>query len=430
MNELPSPDARPAYVGSDISHMVDGPHFAVRLGVPQTDPGIAYLALLNRLPNRDERVRAAERGMAATCAEIARSEEHLAHLKLHAPYSYLLAGSPSADAAHGAGTISSDVVAVVGSDGQLLLHGDSNNYVPQFQGEFPLPGDWLDDWRAVVARPRERAVAAGVKLAQVIVPEKMAITPAAYPLDLLIRGPRPIELLLAACPGLDYPIDGFRASAEPGFLVTDSHLSPAGGQIMFNAACRQLDLVPPAPGEEDCCESLVLGDLGFRLDPLIIETATFPKPAAAIRITDENLPAIIASGAHLGSYRVTENSRAPFAERLLVFGDSFSLPMAPGLPGGFGDRLARAFKTVHFCWAPFSWDDKLVAEVQPDVIIQEMGERGIHRVPSVTVDFASLAAAALASDAPPAPDQLRERQPVGKLISRFGHRRRSADRAD
>jgi len=423
MSGDPPRDDRPAYVGSDMSHIGGSPTpLAVTIGVPHTEVGVAYLALLNRLPTDRERADAAERGLVATCRELARSDEHLARLERHLPGGFVLAGSDAALNAHPVGTFSDDDVVVVGANGQLLLHGGNNSYIPQFQGEFPLSSTWLDDWRAVVAQAQERATAAGVPLVQIIVPEKVAAQPSAYPFELSIRGPRPIELLLAGCPTIDYPLDRFQASAEPAFLATDSHLSPAAGQMMIADICDRLGLAP-IDTTGDAGECLYLGDLGYRLDPGVIEACVFPAQAPTVSITDQNLIEMIAAGVHLGSYRITDNPAAPYAKRVLVFGDSFSLPPPPGVLGSFGDLLTRTFKTVHFCWAPFCWDEAIVAETQPDLIIQEGGERGIHRVPALDVDFVSLAAAALAPQAHPGASSPAHALPARDRRARFWRRR-------
>jgi hypothetical protein len=385
--------------------MADGYMPPLLGGIPTRDVDSAYQAMLGRKPTDGERLVADERGLLATVSELASSEEHHALFKAKALGLHLLSGSEIARAAYPQGTISKDVVAIVGTDGRMMIDAGSNDFVPQYQGAYRITDEWVDQWKRVVKRGRERAATAGVPLAQIVVPEKLSTEIATYPRPLEIKGPRPIEILLKACPAVIYPLEQFRGSKDPAFPATESHVSPAGARILFETVMEQLGHAPlTSPIEYR--EYLYLGDLGVRFDPPVFDAGTGPDAAATVEIVDQNIPEMVAVGGHLGTYRIAHNPAAPYAARVLVFGDSYAMLPPPGVPGGFGDLLCRAFETVHYCWAPFCWDQKIVDETKPDAIVQEICERMIQAVPVLDVDLGELAAATLARKAQVGFDEL------------------------
>ena len=368
------------------------------LTVPARDTDSAYLALLGRRPTDSERLMADKRGLLVTVNELARSAEHRELVDRKTPGLFLLSGSEVARTVHPLGTISDDEIGIVGVDGRIELAGGSNDFVSQFEGRYPITDSWLNGWKRVIDRGRERAAAAGVPLAQLIVPEKLSVEPANYPKPLEIRGPRPIEVLLAARPGVLYPLERLRSAQDPAFLPSESHVSPAGARILFDATMEQLGLAPlTTPAELQ--EYLFAGDLGWQFDPRVFDVGIGPAEAASVEIVDQNVPELMSVGGHIGTYRITRNSAAPHTARVLVFGDSYAKPPPPGVPGAFGDLLSRAFETVHYCWAPFCWDQRIVDETQPDLIVQEICERMVQAVPVLDLDFAALAAITIARKA-------------------------------
>jgi hypothetical protein len=373
----------------------DGYLPALSSGMPARDMDAAYLALLGRGPTDRERLAGEARGLLATVGEIARSDEHRELVDSNAHGLFLLSGSQVASERYPVGTISDDGVVIVGADGRMMIDAGSNDFAPQFRGAYRIGDDWLKQWERVIDRGRERAAAGGLPLAQLVIPEKLAAETATYPEPLAIEGPRPIEVLLAARPEVLYPVERFRGTKQPAFLATESHVSPVGGQILFESVMAELGCAPLTTAIE-FRDYLYLGDLGSRFDPAVLEAGIGPDSATTIEIVDQNVGEMIAVGGHLGTYRISRNSAAPHKARVLVFGDSYAMLPPGGVPGGFGDLLSRAFEIVHYCWAPFCWDEKLVDDTKPDVIVQEICERMIQAVPVLDVDLVELAAATIA----------------------------------
>ena len=359
---------------------------------------VAYQALLGRDPDSDERAAAQRQGMIATAHALAASAEHGNFVTAAPAEGFVLAGTPRATAAHPVGSISADDVGMVGSDGRLLLHRGSNDFATQFGGRQALPDGWLLEWLRVLEYGRKQAESLGARLVQIVVPEKLAVSPEVVPGGISIIGPRPVEFLREAWTELRYPIDALRACNGHAFMAVDSHPSPLGGWALLldvlAAAGLAGELAQPEMGEY-----LHLGDLGIRIAPRMIEAGRFPTPCTTLTVRSDNAPQMLAVGGHLGIHRTIVNPAAPHGETVLVFGDSVSFP-PPGMPrGGLGDMLTRTFREVHFNWVPFGWDGALAEEIRPEVIVQEITERLIVTVPPVEVSVAAVAEATIARKA-------------------------------
>ena len=81
---------------------------------------------------------------------------------------------------------------------------------------------------------------------------------------------------------------------------------------------------------------------------------------------------------------------APIDARLVIFGDSYSY-IEPSAAGNLGERLASAFREVHFVWAPFCWDAAYLEKHRPDAVLLQMAERFVVTVPRRDVDVEGLA---------------------------------------
>jgi len=371
---------------------------SLELTVPTSEIDTTYLALLGREPTADESREADRVGLIATAHQLACSDEHRQLIARRAPGLFALAGTDVAANLHPVGTLSADGVAIVGLDARMELAGGSNNFLSQFLGDYAVTAEWLQAWEQVIDRGRDRASAAGVGLAQLVVPEKLSVEFDRYPTQLNVKGSRPIELLLGVRPELAYPLARLRSVPGSAYLRSESHVSPPGARVLFEVTMGQLGLEPRTTPVESR-EYLFAGDLGWHFDPRVVDVGIGPDQVASVEIVDENVPQMMAVGGHLGSYRVTYNSAAPYAARVLIFGDSYGKPSPPGVPGNLGDLLCRAFEHVHYCWAPFCWDQRIVDATRPDFIVQEVCERMIQAVPLLDLDFAALAATTIARKA-------------------------------
>jgi hypothetical protein len=301
-----------------------------------------------------------------------------------------------ADWTHPVGSTSPDGVALVGREGWLFIQGGTNSNLAQHTGEVTMAAGWADQWRALIEARCAAADRLGVRLAQLIIPDKLAIEEAHLPEPIEIRGLRP-ALRLTEELGLPivYPVADMQAAKRngPAYLRTDSHCSLVGNDAIHRALCAELGAEPlPSDHIQSATKYVSSGDLGRRFDPAIVEVMRSFLSLGHAEIADDNRDVVAARGGHIGSRRVFSNSQAPRDEVAVIFGDSYGFA-GPGYEG-VSWFLAQLFREVHFVWTPFGWDDRYVERVQATVVVSQTAERFVNRVPLERVDVDELVARA------------------------------------
>lgn len=293
---------------------------------------------------------------------------------------------------HPPGMRSTDGAAIVGHEGWIFLCGGSNQFVPQFTGELTMDSHWLESWRSLVDQRRTQIARSKRKAVFLVVPEKVSVLTEHYPEKLPERQLRPVRRLLeeAGLP-IVYPLEELRSAAQHHQVCfrTDSHFTVTGNQIIYNALVRELGmedlrsavLPPPLP-------HLGSGDLGRKFLPAIQEIMYSPKTLGSACITQDNWREMLQTGGHIGTRRVFQNDLARDQRTVVVFGDSYAF--GDVCNQGLSWFLSQAFREVHFVWIPCGWDPEYVDRVGADVIVMEMAERFVARVPVQQVDVSQL----------------------------------------
>jgi len=148
-------------------------------------------------------------------------------------------------------------------------------------------------------------------------------------------------------------------------------------------------------------EGPVLFDLGAKLEEPIKETARFYQLtqhsqrsyANTMVRFKEDQGLINEANLHVGSSVIYRNNAENAIDKcIMLFGDSFSEYRNHLLTG----MLAETFREVHFIWNG-SIDYKYVDRIQPDVVITELAERFMTRIPDDRFDVQGFAADRLAA---------------------------------
>jgi alginate O-acetyltransferase complex protein AlgJ len=320
------------------------------------------------------------------------------------------------------GQVSPDGVAIVGGAGHLFIHGGSNDNVASYRGEVELPPGWLESWRTLMAKRLEHSQRSGVRIAYLVVPEKLAVYADCYPHDLTALTPRPIlRLLDQGKLRLAYPLEALREARAGGetYLRTDSHLTPRGNRILAEATLAELGVSPSLlpEVEETVPAHLVAGDLGLHFDPAVLEFMSPMVGASRATIISDNREEVAGVGGHIGTIRVYRRDDAPDRRTVVVFGDSY----------GFGDDayqglswwLAQVFREVHFVWVPCGWDPEYLDRVGAELVVCQTAERFITRVPKLKVNVRSLARETIARHQAIDEERVfRERNPRTEVLRR------------
>lgn len=284
-----------------------------------------------------------------------------------------------------------------GRDGWLFLTGGSNSVMDQYRGG--LRQWWrLRAWARLIEARAARAARLGIRCVQVIVPEKLSVydhRTRDLPYDPGKAATRRLARRLAGNPAyLDLlaPFRAARDGPEPLYLKTDTHWSAAGCLLAYRAVMRALAAVPPADiGTRPVLTETRVMDLGDKLPGRPAEHLVSPViQRDAVRVaTGALLAAYEASGRaselHVGAHVVYRNDDpAADPRRVVLFGDSCA-HFAPILLTGL---IAESFAEVHFVWSS-SLDWGYIERVRPDILLFELAERFLARLPGDDFDVAA-----------------------------------------
>jgi hypothetical protein len=277
-------------------------------------------------------------------------------------------------------TVSQSGAVVRGFAGHLFIADGGNMWEQQLVGQIGLTEEGLQIWATALSARAARATALGVRLVQVVIPEKQLVLPGfrwrtdRAP-DLSFRPLLRIQAAASGCPIL-YPVEALRLAASwcEVYWRGNSHWCASGCLIAVRDILRAL-----LEAEVDVAPLLCLERTAFRHDLL----THFPEDHAVeevIRLREAG-PRIFdnmmfaRTGHYGGSHYITRNLEAPVRESLIVFGDSNSCDM------GLAAALSAVFTDVHFVWSKnIDWD--YVQEMKARFVVWESAERFLITLPA------------------------------------------------
>jgi alginate O-acetyltransferase complex protein AlgJ len=279
-----------------------------------------------------------------------------------------------------------DEKVLIGKQGWLYLHGDTNNILGQHTGKVKMGAERIDGWRRVL----EGRVAASERLRIpwhcVVVPDKEGVYPEYLPDEVVPVARRPVHEFLEVAESVGAPVsyglDRLLATKEECdvYSPTDSHWNFRGAYVVYRMFCEELiargvDVNVLEEASLEWVETTIDGGLGRKVRP---EPMT--GPTVQVRLARPQ-------GRVVYDNEVNNHGRVVVCERdspgptCVLFGESFSDYLVPFLRESFG-----RFVFVH--------TSMFVAEVlereQPDAVISLPTERFLIRVPSDADAFSQL----------------------------------------
>ncbi len=280
----------------------------------------------------------------------------------------------------------------VGRDGWLFLIKGSNNVSDLYRRNSSFTAEKAQQWVSLLQTRQEKIAALGARYVHLPAPEKLSVlhkyyngrieningSPITRLFSLLASTP---EHAINPLPYFSQQLDNF-----PLYWKTDTHWSFWGCYCAYQLLCSKLGVAfnaemvnyPYAPAE-------IVMDLGSKVEPKIKESARYYKlnkhskriyANELVQFKEENDLSNEGS-LHVGSHVVFRNNSASAIDSVVVlFGDSFSEYRSILLTG----MLAETFREVHFIWAA-RVDYDYVEKVSPDIVITELAERFMTRVP-------------------------------------------------
>lgn len=285
----------------------------------------------------------------------------------------------------------------VGRDGWLFLIGGSNRVMDRYRGGLR---HWLllRRWARLIEARAARAKTLGIRCLHVVVPEKLTVyddRTEGLRYDPRKASSRRLARRLARDPSyLDLlaPLRAGRDGPAPLYLRTDTHWTIEGCLLAYREIMRALGASPPTDiGSRPRIVSDELMDLGEKLPARPrerLERVMLQRDAARVAV-GPLLAAYEAQGrdreAHVGAHVVYRNETACADPRCLVlFGDSCA-HFGPFLLTGL---LAESFREVHFVWSA-NLDWAYIERVRPDILLFELAERFLARLPTDDFDVAA-----------------------------------------
>ncbi|MDP4004712.1 hypothetical protein [Methylobacterium sp. NEAU K] len=280
----------------------------------------------------------------------------------------------------------------VGRDGWLFWVGRANELASLY-ADTAASRRLLQRWLRLVDGRVRRAKAVGATYVHMIVPEKIAVhadtldrpfpnleDPPGARLGRFLVGGTGAEVV-----DLYGPLQEARCEG-PVYLRTDTHWNHRGYIAAYRTLCAALGVTPAAHVLDGTGHSArFVFDLGGKLTPPVDEAYfahDFPRRAhrseanALVQLRETGRVAG-RSGFFVGSRAVMRNSEASDPRRVVLFGDSYVFDQGPRLTA----MLAESFREVHTIWsAEIDWT--YVAAVKPDLVVYEIAERFLRRVPT------------------------------------------------
>ena len=271
----------------------------------------------------------------------------------------------SQPAAGEAGQTSSPIVLRFGP--HLFITGDSNHINEQHQGRLPIPLPRQEAWLTLLRDRAAISSTVGADFLFVLAPDKQSVyrhlLPPSYttrPATFLCQNPAVIDVA---------PALAALAQATDVYPLTDSHWNHVGAFVAALAVqSRQQHNLPDIL--QRWGETTNSGDLGKKLDP--VEQSSRPVAKfrnAAVLLHDNMVP-------NNGRIRIFARPMTAGAEprRLLFFGDSFSYELM---------EFLKEFHDVTVQVHSAAMDHTLLAAFRPHLVITELTERFVFRLPEV-----------------------------------------------
>lgn len=279
-----------------------------------------------------------------------------------------------------------------GLDGWLFLTGGSNFVTTLYQRDGGhLPDTSLLQWRDAIIERHARCQDLGLRYAHLVAPEKLTV-----------YGHKQAEMLVdpdlaptirlaqmfsdAGAVGWVNLVDWMRAFRDDADLYfrTDTHWTPLGTMLAYQALCDFLGLQPNAAlAERPYRDVPKLMDLGSKLSPAKWEkTREYDWLQDSSRTYENAVVRLLETPSfggeiHVGCHARFRNPRAANPCRLLFFGDSFSGPGRHLLTA----MMAETVNELEFVWsANVDWG--LVKRARPDILVTQIAERYMALAPN------------------------------------------------
>lgn len=285
------------------------------------------------------------------------------------------------------GTVSPDLQCEVGTNGHLFLTRGSNNVLSIYDHEYGSKEveESAEKWINLFKERRDFCSGIGARFIEVVIPDKLSVMREQY--DGMGSSPSPLLQMLEYKINqnnlADHYVSGLQAIEKIGFSNAfrkiDTHFQPMGGHALFKDICTKISPSYNVPAQFNI-DYITTGDIGKRFfgQDLYEKCSRAPHPTfhAGREVLEQIWPQ---PGRFTGGRVVFKNDKAPFAEKVVGFGNSFMNDYES--QASLGYWLSTFFREFHLVTQPDINKD-YVKNVNPDIIIGQTVERFLGFVPN------------------------------------------------
>lgn len=315
--------------------------------------------------------------------------EDVANSGINLLYHYFLHGK--SEGRKGKSNIVDDVI--IGKDGWLFLAGGTNDLLKYYNESDFFSDATCRAWKEVLCGRKERLTKEGIEYIHLIVPDKISVYPEYTQQTFRHFNAHPVNKLFSQYSSdiahfAINPMALFKEAKERHLLYwkTDTHWTFWGCYETFRLMMLNLnETVPERFLNHGVHHAERVRDLGCKLQnppKELCEIHSFAKTATRVFANElieykEKNEILNDSGLHLGSNVVFQNrANDVILKKVVIFGDSF----CEYRPFLLTAMFAEVFAEVHFVWST-SLDYAYIERIKPDIVISEIAERFMNRVP-------------------------------------------------
>lgn len=259
---------------------------------------------------------------------------------------------------------------LVGRDGWLFLQNDTNDVMAQLTGRYPLPADFMDQWRCLFELRRQRLESLTGQYFFGVIPNKACVYSQHLPDDVVLQSRRPVHDIMDAGQGairhhyflqdlIDY------SHLHQTYCKGDTHWNHRGALCAFNSLMRKMRLPELTESELAFETRSIAGDLTGKIGQTTqTEHATIIEPKFNT-VHDNGV-------SNVGRLVIMENENKNLPS-LVLFRDSFGSAQM--------QMFASRFSRVVAVWQP-NIDYEIVRRESPDFVISQQVERFLTSCPN------------------------------------------------
>jgi len=283
---------------------------------------------------------------------------------------------------------------IEGIGGWRFLDNDSNRSVDQYTGIRTLSSDELKDWVSFLIDAHRN------NYILMVAPAKEEVAPFLYPRKRAELTPIDQLLQLPEAKSILFPISELASQWSVTYGPLDTHWTDQGACIAAAAIARQLGAPTAALDSIPFAIFSREGDLGNKSTPPLASLGFHFKepPRAKFLAFDNGVP-------NHGRVWIFENKDAPVNQRVAIFGDSFSINMAPA--------LSNIYRRVFYAHSAAQPDQRILQMEKPDHVILQTNQRFITTPPKANCDLLETIEAKLAQF-----DEAARKEILARLIHR------------